>query len=434
MPPRPGAPRVRVALGPDRGVTTSGCSAWAMGRAMGREAIGGERTVVRDKDLTRCQLGLRSQGVRRGAPWGDARVPEGCTAWPTTFGSSPPIRTSRSRTSWCTRTCRRSCARRSTEAEKAYAAPDARGQAAEGRAGRAQEGAGSRRVTPRRRARTWARARRGRPPAVAGESRRRRAPQGHGHRRRRGRDPLRRRRRRVASWRSTPRTGSRPTGPSTPPSIEWASVDPKRLMPVYILPINDIKASVKEVERVVAEHGKAVQVPLIPREQGAPPYWDEYYDPLWEVLSDTGVPISQHVGANSYLMQRRHARGPDAVQGHPPVAAADLHVGVRRRLDGQRCARALARPEGRARRGRHRLDPLLPRAARHHGRQPRLGHVPRPRPSRRSPASTGTGTWRPPSSRTSPASACSTSSASRTSCGRPTTRTPTAPGPAARRS
>ncbi len=75
-------------------------------------------------------------------------------------------------------------------------------------------------------------------------------------------------------------------------AIEWASVDPKRLMPVYILPIDDIKASVKEVERVVAEHGKAVQVPLIPREQGAPPYWDTYYDPLWEVLSETGVPIS----------------------------------------------------------------------------------------------------------------------------------------------
>jgi predicted TIM-barrel fold metal-dependent hydrolase len=85
-------------------------------------------------------------------------------------------------------------------------------------------------------------------------------------------------------------------------SIEWASVDPKRLMPVYILPINDIKASVREVERVVAENGKAVQVPLIPREQGAPPYWDEYYNPLWEILTETGLPISQHVGASSYLM------------------------------------------------------------------------------------------------------------------------------------
>jgi predicted TIM-barrel fold metal-dependent hydrolase len=86
-------------------------------------------------------------------------------------------------------------------------------------------------------------------------------------------------------------------------AIEWASLDPKRLMPVYTLPVEDIAASVKEVERVVAEHGKAVQIPLVPREVGALPYWDEAYDPLWEILSDTGVPISQHVGASRYLMQ-----------------------------------------------------------------------------------------------------------------------------------
>ena len=67
-------------------------------------------------------------------------------------------------------------------------------------------------------------------------------------------------------------------------AIEWASVDPKRLMPVYILPIADMKVAVREVERVVAEHAKAVQLPLIPREQGAPPYWDPFYDPLWEAL------------------------------------------------------------------------------------------------------------------------------------------------------
>jgi predicted TIM-barrel fold metal-dependent hydrolase len=86
-------------------------------------------------------------------------------------------------------------------------------------------------------------------------------------------------------------------------AIEWASIDPKRLMPVYILPIQDIAASVREVERVVTEHGKAVQLPLIPREAGGLPYWDKAYDPLWEILTDTGVPISQHVGASSYLMQ-----------------------------------------------------------------------------------------------------------------------------------
>jgi predicted TIM-barrel fold metal-dependent hydrolase len=98
-------------------------------------------------------------------------------------------------------------------------------------------------------------------------------------------------------------------------AIEWASIDPKRLMPVYILPVEDIGAAVKEVARVVAEHGKAVQIPLVPREVGALPYWDTAYDPLWEVLSETGVPISQHVGASRYLMQDVMSEDPTPYKG-----------------------------------------------------------------------------------------------------------------------
>jgi predicted TIM-barrel fold metal-dependent hydrolase len=110
-------------------------------------------------------------------------------------------------------------------------------------------------------------------------------------------------------------------------AIEWASVDPKRLMPVYILPIADIKVAVKEVERVVAEHAKAVQLPLVPREQDAPPYWDSFYDPLWEVLTDTGLPISQHVGACRYLAQDVLEEDPTPfkgiIQSLPPIFMAE---------------------------------------------------------------------------------------------------------------
>jgi uncharacterized protein len=110
-------------------------------------------------------------------------------------------------------------------------------------------------------------------------------------------------------------------------AIEWASIDPKRLMPVYQLPVNDIPAAVREVERVVAEHGKAVQLPLVPREVGAPPYWDDAYSPLWEILTDTGVPISMHVGSNRYLMQDVMAEDPTPYKGIfqslPPIAMAE---------------------------------------------------------------------------------------------------------------
>ena len=110
-------------------------------------------------------------------------------------------------------------------------------------------------------------------------------------------------------------------------AIEWASVDPKRLMPVYILPIADMKVAVKEVEWVVAEHAKAVQLPLIPREQGAPPYWDSFYDPLWEVLTETGLPISQHVGACRYLTEDVLDEDPTPfkgiIQSLPPLFMAE---------------------------------------------------------------------------------------------------------------
>ena len=110
-------------------------------------------------------------------------------------------------------------------------------------------------------------------------------------------------------------------------AIEWASVDPKRLMPVYVLPVEDVAAAVKEVERVVSEHGKAVQLPLLPREAGAAPYWDEVYNPLWEILSETGVPISQHVGASHYLMEDVMQEDPTPYKGLfqslPPLFMAE---------------------------------------------------------------------------------------------------------------
>jgi uncharacterized protein len=77
----------------------------------------------------------------------------------------------------------------------------------------------------------------------------------------------------------------------------------------------------------VAEHAKAVQLPLIPREQDAPPYWDSFYDPLWEVLTDTGLPISQHVGACRYLAQDVLEEDPTPfkgiIQSLPPIFMAE---------------------------------------------------------------------------------------------------------------
>ncbi len=110
-------------------------------------------------------------------------------------------------------------------------------------------------------------------------------------------------------------------------ALEWASVDPKRLLTVYVLPLNDLDAAVKEVERIAAEGGRAIQFPLYPTELGLESYWDASYDRLWGVMSEVGIPVSSHVGANSYLshlmaIDPTPAKG--IFQSLPPIFMAEV--------------------------------------------------------------------------------------------------------------
>lgn len=113
-------------------------------------------------------------------------------------------------------------------------------------------------------------------------------------------------------------------------ALDFASVDPKRLLPVYTVPLVDVAEAVREVERIAGEGGRAVQLPLYPRELGLESYWDERYDPLWSALSETGIPISQHVGSNEYLMTLL-AEDPTPAKGVfqslPPVFMAEVVAG-----------------------------------------------------------------------------------------------------------
>jgi uncharacterized protein len=82
---------------------------------------------------------------------------------------------------------------------------------------------------------------------------------------------------------------------------EFASVDPKRLVINYQIPIHDIDAAVNEVKRAAAQGCKSLQLPVFPAELGLPDYWDRRYDPLWSAISDTDLPICCHIGLNSSL-------------------------------------------------------------------------------------------------------------------------------------
>ncbi len=86
-------------------------------------------------------------------------------------------------------------------------------------------------------------------------------------------------------------------------ALDFASRDPKRLLPVYPVPVVEVDEGVREVERLAAAGARALMVPLYPTDLGLAPYWDRRYDPLWSLIQETGIPISQHVNSNSRLME-----------------------------------------------------------------------------------------------------------------------------------
>jgi uncharacterized protein len=82
---------------------------------------------------------------------------------------------------------------------------------------------------------------------------------------------------------------------------EFASVDPKRLVVAYQISVHDVDAAAGEVRRIAALGGKTLQLPVRPTEFGLPDYYHERYDPLWEAVQETGLPICCHIGLNTDL-------------------------------------------------------------------------------------------------------------------------------------
>jgi predicted TIM-barrel fold metal-dependent hydrolase len=78
-------------------------------------------------------------------------------------------------------------------------------------------------------------------------------------------------------------------------ALEFASVDPKRLLPVYLLPLHDMDAAIAEAERIANGGGRAVQIPLYPTAAKLKPYYDPGYDRLWSALEACQLPVSLHV-------------------------------------------------------------------------------------------------------------------------------------------
>lgn len=76
---------------------------------------------------------------------------------------------------------------------------------------------------------------------------------------------------------------------------DFASVDTKRLLTAYQIPLFDIDFAVKEVQRMAAHGATCVQLPSFPSEHGLPDVYDTRYDPLWSAISEAGLTVLNHL-------------------------------------------------------------------------------------------------------------------------------------------
>jgi predicted TIM-barrel fold metal-dependent hydrolase len=75
---------------------------------------------------------------------------------------------------------------------------------------------------------------------------------------------------------------------------DYCSHDPKRLIGIGIVPIDDVDWAVKEARRILRRGLRGVMVPVEPIE-GAPPYRSAIYDRFWAVVEEAAVPVTLHI-------------------------------------------------------------------------------------------------------------------------------------------
>jgi predicted TIM-barrel fold metal-dependent hydrolase len=82
--------------------------------------------------------------------------------------------------------------------------------------------------------------------------------------------------------------------------FDYCRADPKRLLGVGVVPVQDIKAAVNETRRIALELGfKGAFVR--PNPVRGRTLDDPYYDPLYAVLQELGIPLMVHEGSGAYL-------------------------------------------------------------------------------------------------------------------------------------
>ena len=75
---------------------------------------------------------------------------------------------------------------------------------------------------------------------------------------------------------------------------EYCSHDPKRMIGVAMVPIDDVAWGVQELERVVRRGLRGVMIHTR-NPEGTPPYRDRVYDRFWGAAQDLNIPVTLHI-------------------------------------------------------------------------------------------------------------------------------------------
>jgi predicted TIM-barrel fold metal-dependent hydrolase len=107
-------------------------------------------------------------------------------------------------------------------------------------------------------------------------------------------------------------------------AVDYCSHDPKRLLPLGLLTLEDIPAAVQELKRIAK---KGIRGAMIWAEApGEKPYNHPDYDPFWAAAQEHQFPLSLHV------LTGRKGTGIDFFSGNLALQASTLHHEVERSL------------------------------------------------------------------------------------------------------
>jgi predicted TIM-barrel fold metal-dependent hydrolase len=85
---------------------------------------------------------------------------------------------------------------------------------------------------------------------------------------------------------------------------EWAGSYPGRFIPLGILPIWDVDASVDEIRRLGRLGFTAVTFPDTPYASGLPSCYTDHWDPIFKELCDQDIAMCLHIGGAFNLLER----------------------------------------------------------------------------------------------------------------------------------